>query len=138
MVEPQAAAMRDRVAASYGKPLSAEAVAAQTKGLALKPESIARMTRWASAADARVTAEAMYEDLTTDLRSGLASIQTPITLVYPWNAGGPTREMAGPFYRKQYATALHVSFVDIGDAAHFVMLDQPEAFRAALAAFLAR
>lgn len=137
MVEPQAAKMRDQVAANYGKPLSPEAVAAQTRGLALKPESIARMTGWAAAADARVTAEAMYEDLTTDLRPDMASIQTPITLVYPWNAGGPTKEMAEPFYRKQYASAPHVTFVGIGDAAHFVMLDQPDAFRAALAAFLA-
>jgi pimeloyl-ACP methyl ester carboxylesterase len=137
MVEPQAAALRDRVAANYGKPLSAEAAAAQTKGLALKPDSIAKMTGWASVADARVTAEAMYEDLTTDLRPDLASIQTPITLVYPWNAGGPSREMADPFYRKHYASAPHVTFVGIGDAGHFVMLDQPDAFRAALLAFLA-
>jgi len=137
MVEPQAAKMRDQVAANYGKPLSPEAVAAQTRGLALKPESIARMTGWAAAADARVTAEAMYEDLTTDLRPDMASIQTPITLVYPWNAAGPTKEMADPFYRKQYASAPHVTLVGIGDSAHFVMLDQPDAFRAALAAFLA-
>lgn len=136
MVAPQAAKMRDGVAANYGKPLSPEAAEAQTRGLALKPASIVRMKLWAAGADARVTGQAMYEDLTTDLQPDLASIQTPITLVYPWNANGPAKEMADPFYRKQYAAAPHISYVDIGDAGHMVMLDQPEAFAKALRGFL--
>lgn len=136
MVAPQAAMMRDRVAANYGKPLSPEAAEAQTRGLALKPESIAKMKLWAIGADPRVTGEAMYEDLTTDLRPDLASIQTPITLVYPWNAGGQAKPMIDAFYLKQYAAAPHISYVNIGDAAHFVMLDQPEAFAKALMTFV--
>ncbi|URW74687.1 alpha/beta hydrolase [Sphingomonas donggukensis] len=138
MVAPQAAVMRDRVAANYGKSLSPEAIEAQTRGLALKPASIALMKSWAAAADARVTGQAMYEDLTTDLRGDLSAIRTPITLVYPWNAAGPTKEMAGPFYRKQYAAAPAITYVDIGDAAHMVMLDQPAAFARALDDFLAK
>lgn len=137
MVEPQAKVMRDRIAAAYGKPLDLATADAQTRGMALKPDSIAAIKRWAAAADARVTAEAMYEDLTTDLRPDLASIATPITLVYPWNAGGPTKTMADPFYRHQYAAAPHVTYVDIGDSAHFVMLDQPAAFAATVDGFLA-
>ncbi len=137
MVAPQAAMMRDRVTASYGKPLSDEAATAQTRGLALKPESIARMVGWARTADARVTGQAMYEDLTTDLRPDLAALTLPITLVYPWNATMPTKTMADAFYRRQYAAAPNISYVDIGDSAHFIMLDQPTAFAAALAAFVA-
>lgn len=136
MVAPQAAIMRDRIAGNYGKPMTPEAAEAQTKGLALKPSSIAKTKTWAALADARVTAEALYEDLTTDLRADLGSMQTPITLVYPWNANGPTKAMADPFYRAQYGPARHISYVDIGDAAHMVMLDQPEAFSNALAEFL--
>ncbi len=137
LVAPQAAKLRDAIAASYGTVPSDAAVAAQTRGLAIKPASIARMTTWAKAADPRVTAQAMYEDLTTDLRPALGSITTPITLLYPWNAGGPTKAMADPFYRKQYAAAPHISYVDVGDSAHMVMLDQPEAFKAAVVAFVA-
>jgi pimeloyl-ACP methyl ester carboxylesterase len=136
MVAPRAAMMRDRVAANYGKPLSPEAAEAQTKGLALQPGSIVKMKAWAAGADARVTGQAMYEDLTTDLRPDLAKIQTPITLVFPWNAGGPTKAMADPFYRKQYATVPHITYVDIGNAGHMVMLDQPEAFAKALTDFI--
>lgn len=136
MVAPQAARMRDGIAASYGKPLNDAAVAAQTRGLAIKPDSIVTMTAWARAADARVTAQAMYEDLTTDLRPVLGTITTPMTLLYPWNAAGPTKPMADAFYRKQYAAAPNIRYVDIGDAAHMVMLDQPEAFKAAVLAFV--
>jgi len=136
MVAPQAAIARDKIAASYGKPMNDADAEAQTRGLALKPASIAKMKAWAMKADPRVTAEILYEDLVTDLRADLPSIKAPITLVYPWNATYPTREMAGPFYRKQYAAAPNVTYVDIGDAAHFVMLDQPEAFLKALMAFV--
>jgi pimeloyl-ACP methyl ester carboxylesterase len=135
MVAPQAAVARDKIAATYGKPLSDADAERQTRGLALKPDSVTKMKAWAMKADPRVTAEILYEDLITDLRSDLPSIKAPITVLYPWNAGYPTREMAGPFYRKQYAAAPNVTYVDIGDAAHFVMLDQPATFLKALTAF---
>lgn len=136
MVEPQAKAMRDAIAASYGKPADAAAITAQANRLARKPASVEKLKTWMASADPRVTAEALYEDLTTDLRPDLGSIATPITLVYPWNADGPTKAMADPFYRKQYAAAPHITYVDVGDSAHFIMLDQPEKFAAAVAAFL--
>jgi pimeloyl-ACP methyl ester carboxylesterase len=133
-VEPRGKAMRDRMAAAYGKPVDpapAEAVANQ---LALKPESRAKVKAWVMAADPRVSGEAMYEDLTTDLRPDLAAIRTPITLVYPWSAAIP-KAAADGLYKGAYATAPAMTYIDIGDAAHFVMLDQPEAFAAALKSF---
>jgi pimeloyl-ACP methyl ester carboxylesterase len=67
----------------------------------------------------------------------MKTIATPITLVYPWSAGGPTRPQADALYRAAYKDAPHVTFVDIGEAGHFVMLDQPVAFEEAVGAFLA-
>ena len=87
------------------------------------------------AADPRVTAEALYEDMTTDLRPDLPQIVSPITLVYPAPASGPA--MGEMLYKAAYATGPHVVLVPIADSAHFVMLDQPVSFRAALDAFLA-
>jgi pimeloyl-ACP methyl ester carboxylesterase len=136
-VEPGARAMRDAIAQTYGKPADPARAAAQVAGLALKPESRARMQLWAAGADPRVTAEALYEDMTTDLRPVISEIATPITLVYPWSAAAFGKERTDAFYRRTYAAAPHVTYVDVGDAAHFVMLDQPEAFRAALETFLA-
>ncbi|WP_284054703.1 alpha/beta hydrolase [Stakelama marina] len=82
-VEPQARAMRDQQKASYGKPADAANVKATAMGLALKPSSQSTVAQWFEAADPRVSAQAMYEDMTTDLRPDMASIDTPITLVYP-------------------------------------------------------
>jgi pimeloyl-ACP methyl ester carboxylesterase len=136
MVTPQAGAIRDQMAASYGKPADAANAEATANRLALKPESRAKVKAWVMASDPRVSGEALYEDMTTDLRPDLAGITTPITLVYPWNATGPTKEMADPLYRGAYAGTPHISFVDVADSAHFVMLDQPAAFQAALMRFI--
>ncbi len=137
MVEPRAKAMRDMQVASYGKPADTAAARAIAERLALKPASRAKVAAWAQAADPRVSGQAMYEDMTTDLRPQMKAIATPITLVYPWAAAGPTQSQAEALYTAAYADAPHVGFVGIGDAAHFVMLDQPQAFGDALAKFLA-
>ncbi len=135
MVQPQAAAMRDKMAAAYGKPADPANAEVVATALALKPASRAAVKAWVMAADPRVSAEAMYEDLQTDLRGDMAGIQTPMTIVYPWNDSRPTKPMADALYKAAYSTAPHVSFVDIADAGHFVMLDQPATFAAALEAF---
>jgi len=135
-VKPMAEMMRAKVASAYGKPTDPAAIEANVKALALKPESIAKMKLWAAAADSRVTGQALYEDLTTDIRPDLAAIKTPVTLIVPWSDKGFGEERTLAFYRKQYATLPGATFVSIGDAGHFVMLDQPERFAAAVAAFL--
>jgi pimeloyl-ACP methyl ester carboxylesterase len=136
MLAPQGKAMRDQMAANYGKPADTASAEGTANHLALKPESRAKVKAWVMAADPRVSGEALYEDMTTDLRPDLAKITTPITLVYPWNATGPSKEMADPLYHGAYAAVPHMSYVDVGDSAHFVMLDQPAAFQAALMAFV--
>ena len=136
-VEPQAKMMRDKEIASYGKPADDAAATATANGLALKPDSRAKVIAWIKQADPRVTGEALYEDMTTDLRPDMGGIATPITLVYPWSAQLP-KDKADAFYKAEYAKAPNVTFVPVGDSAHFVMLDQPASFRAALDGFLAK
>jgi pimeloyl-ACP methyl ester carboxylesterase len=133
-VEPQAKALRDQMAATYGKPdaAGAERIA---KSLALKPDSQAKVTAWVGKADARVSAEAMYEDMVTDMRGDLAGIATPITLLYP-SSGGLPAAMADPFYKGAYAAAPHVTYLRVDDSAHFIMLDQPAVFAKAVTAFV--
>ncbi|GAA0666588.1 pimeloyl-ACP methyl ester carboxylesterase [Sphingomonas insulae] len=137
-IEPQARAMRDAQAASYGKPASEAMATATADRLAAKAASRTQVAAWFKTADPRVSGQAMYEDLTTDLRPAMAGIATPITVVYPFAPTGTTRAQADALYKAAYADAPHVTFVAIGDAAHFVMLDQPAAFAAALTAFAAR
>src|SRR5206468_1026327 len=135
-VKSTAAMMREKIASAYGKPADAATAQANVKSLALKPESIARMTQWAAAADPRVTAETLYEDLTTDVRGDLPGITTRVTLIVPWSNSGYSEEQTMGFYKRQYSALPKVTFVPIADAGHFVMLDQPQAFAAAVADFV--
>ncbi|MBI0473956.1 alpha/beta hydrolase [Sphingomonas sp. MA1305] len=135
MIEPRAKMMREAMAARYGKPADPAATAALANQMALKPESRAKVTAWVGQADARVGAQAMYEDLTTDLTADLPKLRAPVTLVVPYNAMLPQAQVDA-LYRGAYAGTPTLSVVEIGDAAHFVMLDQPEAFAKALDDFL--
>ena len=134
-VRPLAAMLKTKLSAGYAGPDGPAAAAATAKGLTAKPESAAKVEQWVRAANPEVAAEAMAEDLTTDLRGDLASLQAPITLVHPTRAFGKDQAATDAFYRAQFAGAKHVTFVAIPDSGHFIMLDQPERFRAALLDF---
>lgn len=87
------------------------------------------------ASDRNVVARAMYEDMTTDVRPGLAAIRAPLTVVYAVNPFATEAEY-GRLIRAGYASADDVLFVPFEPSYHFVMLDQPARFNALLGAFL--
>lgn len=93
------------------------------------------MADWIAGADPRVTGQALYEDMTTDLRPDMATITAPITMVYPWSAMLP-QDRAAAVYTAAYAKAPNTTLVPIGGSGHFVMLDQPAAFAAAVERWL--
>ncbi|MBW4331728.1 alpha/beta hydrolase [Stakelama sp. CBK3Z-3] len=132
-LKPMAAQMRDQMKVQTADAASAKQVAAT---MAVTPQAQAKVAGWMAASDQRVSAQAMYEDVTTDLRPDMAKVTTPITLVYPTSDRMPA-ERADPFYRAQYADAPHVTYVPVADSGHFIMLDRPQAFAKALDAFLA-
>lgn len=131
-----AAMMRDRVAARYGKPVDRATIDADVAGLAVKADSRAKSAEWAASADPRVTAQLLFEDMSNDLRPDLPSLAMPITVITPWTEAGFGKERTTAFYRRQFAGAPNIAFVDVADAGHMVMLDQPERFATALAAFV--
>ena len=135
-IEAAANMMRTATAARYGKPMTAEVAAAGVDSLALTESARVKMRGWAAAADARVAGQAIYEDMTTDLRPALPAIATPMTVVVPWTATSFGKDRTLAFYAAQYQGAPNVTFAPIAEAGHFVMLDQPAAFAAALDAFV--
>lgn len=137
MFDPQAKMFRDRMTELHGKPVPDALLQGIAANNALKPESQTRVIGWTRSADMRVSGQAMYEDMTTDLRSDMSAIATPIMVVYPWSEARMPKARADAFYRAQYARAPHVTYTAVGDSGHFVMLDQPGPFAAALNAFLA-
>jgi pimeloyl-ACP methyl ester carboxylesterase len=136
MIEPQAAKMRDLVASSHGKPADPAAIEANIAGMTQNAEHLHSLRAWAMASDPRVAAQAMYEDLTTDMRPELAQIKAPVTVLYAWNQTYPRKDPAAAFFTKQYAGVPRLTVAEAGESAHFVMLDQPVAFEAALTKFL--
>jgi pimeloyl-ACP methyl ester carboxylesterase len=56
--------------------------------------------------------------------------------VVPWSSAKFGKDPTLAFYARQYSGASSIAYVDIAEAGHFAMLDQPEAFRAAVDAFL--
>jgi pimeloyl-ACP methyl ester carboxylesterase len=134
-VRPLAAMLKTKLSAGYTGSDGPAAAAATAKGLTAKPESAAIVEKWIRAANPEVAAEAMAEDLTTDLRPDLPSIRAPITLVHPATAFGKDETTTDAFYRSQFSGAKGVTFVAVPDSGHFIMLDQPERFRAALLEF---
>jgi pimeloyl-ACP methyl ester carboxylesterase len=137
MVEPRARMMREALLATYGKPTDPKSVEANVVGQVLDAAAMEKLRAWGAIADPRVTAQLVYDDLTTDLRGGIAAIRVPVTVIYPTNDLSQRKEMADAVYRAQYKSLAQARFFDIAGAAHFVMLDQPARFESAVRAFLA-
>lgn len=134
-VAPQAAAMRDRMTS-----LDAATFAQMQQGgigrLVLTPANRPVVAGWTIASDRSVFARAMYEDMTTDMRSDIAHIETPLTVLYAYDATMGPQAAIDEGYHSAYAGAPHVTLARIDGSHHFIMLDQPAAFDAAVQGFL--
>jgi pimeloyl-ACP methyl ester carboxylesterase len=137
-ITPRAAAMRDMMAAASSTEQRAAMAAGTAAQLSNSESGRALVARWVLASDPKVSAQAMYEDLVTDLRPDVAKIRTPITLVYAWDAAAIPEAQAKALFEGAYAGAPAITFAPVGGSRHFVMLDQPERFAAALKEVLAR
>jgi pimeloyl-ACP methyl ester carboxylesterase len=137
-VRPQADALRDLVLSQSDAQAAAAApavLARMIKTDAARPAAIA----WSNASDRSVVARAMHELVTTDLRGELARIAAPLTVVYAYDPlyGVPAERIDGIF-RSAYQNAGAAKLERVDGSFHFVMLDQPEAFAAAVDRFLAQ
>ena len=136
-VTPAAAQMRDRVKAMS----DTDFAAGQAKTMATLAKSKGPVTDAATKAsqtsDRNVVAQAMFEDMTTDMRPRLAAIKTPSLVLYAFDAtmGLPQAAVDG-LYQSAYATLPAKKLVRIDGSYHFIQIDQPEAFERELTAFL--
>ncbi len=90
----------------------------------------------AMASDLRVVAQAMHDDMVTDLGPRLGAIKVPVTMLYPQDDRLLTAEAAAKIYGDAYAGLPAARLVQIPGSYHFIMQDQPSLFAAALDAFL--
>ncbi len=136
MVRPQAAAMKAGIEGATPNAFKAQETAALSR-MVTSPTDRDRVVGWALASDRHVVAQAMYDDMITDLRPDLTAIRTPAVLLYPVDeAAGQNAAMTEAFYKTSYAGLASLTTVRIDNSLHFEMLDQPEAFNTALDAAL--
>lgn len=134
-IAPAAAASREQMLAMGDEQFAALQNASMARLVRTEAER-PRAVAWSLASDRSVVARAMYEVMTTDLRGELAAIEAPVTIVYASDpAIAPEAAIAG-LYAGQYAGLPNKRLVKVEGAFHFVQLDNPAAFAAAVEEFL--
>jgi pimeloyl-ACP methyl ester carboxylesterase len=134
--EPIAAQMRAMVSGSPEQ--FATAIRASTRGLMREPDKHPEIVDRSVKSDPKVTGDTMYFVMQTDLRTDVAKIQAPILVLAADTDGAAPRTQLEAVWRAQVDSIPHHELVVIEHSKHFVMLDQPDAFYAALDAFLAK
>lgn len=133
---PQAAATRDwllRQSPQQALEFQKISIARLAKTEALRPALVAAGVN----SDRNTVAQAVYELMITDLRPELGRVSMPIEVVYAYDAlFGIAPAQVDAMYRQAYSSAPDPHFTRIDDSFHFIMLDQPERFFAAVSAFL--
>jgi pimeloyl-ACP methyl ester carboxylesterase len=135
-VKPMTAGLKQQMLAQT--PEQAEAMSSMTaNALVLDPTGRKLVAASSVASDRAVFVEAMTEDLQTDLRPELASIKTPMLLLYPYDATMQHDEAKyDAVYHDSYKPMPNATLVRIDGSRHFIMYDQPEKFGAAVEGWL--
>ncbi len=135
-ITARAAGLRDMLIGQSDEAYAA-GQAQSMAGLVKSPQGRVDTLAWSKASDRSVMARTMYDVMTTDLRPGLAQVTTPVTVVYARDeAMGVGAGFVQPLYEGNYAALPDKTLVVVDGALHFVMLDQPDAFAAAVDRFL--
>jgi pimeloyl-ACP methyl ester carboxylesterase len=127
-VKPMAEAMRTRMQTQDDASYRA-GVISTVKGLTRDAKRVETLTAWGNASDRAITSEAMYEMMTTDLRSQLAQIKAPTLVLGSWAAYAPygaTKESTTAIFKAQYAKLEGVRIELSEGGYHFLMWDDPQ------------
>lgn len=91
-----------------------------------------KVARWTRKSDSRVVAQALYDDMVTDVRPELGKIKVAVTVIYAEDASVMPAGTADAIYAAEFKNSPSAKLVKISDSRHFIMLDQPENFQAAI------
>lgn len=141
-VTPQAAAMAAAMRAQYGQPQPEGAIedpgpASNAGRLSNSAAGRMAVAQWMRGSDMRVTAQVFYEVMTTDMRGELMGVQAPVVLLYAQDDTAMSPAAAKAAFEPQYAGVVDFHAQMVPGSRHFIMLDQPEIFAAAVDKFLA-
>jgi pimeloyl-ACP methyl ester carboxylesterase len=134
--KPYAAIMQAKIEAMSDETFKTQETGTLAR-MVTAPVNVARLATWRAQSNRHTFAQSLYDDMVTDLRPDLARIETPSVLLFPVDtADGQDATATQAVYKSQYAGMPHLTMVEIDNSRHFEMLDQPEAFNAALDAAL--
>jgi pimeloyl-ACP methyl ester carboxylesterase len=132
--------MADEVAATMVANDEAGFYDSQVKGaatLTYNVEMRSSLVNWAMASDRMSLAAALRDLMTLDLRPGLATMTTPVWLVYAADArSGNSPDKATEIWKREYAALPNAHFVMVNHSRHFIMADQPEQLARVVEEFL--
>ena len=94
--------------------------------MSLVAEHQLRIANWSLKADPAVVAQALYEDMQADLRSEIADLSPPLTVLYQAEMAP---ELARIRYDTDYRASIGARLLPIARTSHFIMLDRPELVR---------
>lgn len=107
------------------------------QGLSKTPSEQDRIVDWSMASDRHALASAMKDVMTTDARSGLVAMTTPVTALYAADAdGGPPPALAEAVWSREYSALPGVRLTRVDASRHFIMADQPQRFAELVDRFL--
>ncbi len=122
--------MADQMRQMYAK-LTPEQLAAQSRlslaTMITDPKNVETAAAWSAASDPATAGTAMAEMMTTDLRSAVAAIRTPVLLIgaADFAKDEAARKQAAAAYEAQVAKVPDHQVVLAEHARHFIMLDDP-------------
>ena len=110
---------------------------ATAQGMSRDPATRTDMVEWSLASDRQAMAAAIRDVMLTDVRSGLATMTTPVWAPYAADAdGGAPAVMADGLWAREYAALPGVRLIRVDGSRHFIMADQPERFAGIVDEFL--
>ena len=119
--------------------LTANALGAMIATMTRSEANRQKLLQYANASDRRTVANAMHELILTDLRPELPRITVPLTVLYVQAPNVPmSAEQFDMTMKQMYSGAAGVRLERIADSNHYIQLDQPARFVAAVDAFMRR
>jgi pimeloyl-ACP methyl ester carboxylesterase len=96
-----------------------------------------KLLAYADSSDRLTVANAMHELILTDMRPELARINVPLTVLYVQRADVTLPpEQFDSAMKEMYGDVHDVTLVRVNDSNHYIQLDQPERFVAAVETFM--
>lgn len=130
---PQAAQIRAMTLAMgrQAEPADCDQVSPAFARMSNTREGRCKVAHWAAAADPAVSAQLVFELMTTDLRQAIGALPVPATVLYARDPAMGPAEAVDALWQVNYAAAPGAKLVPIDGSLHFTMLDN---FAATLAA----